>query len=76
MKDIYDEMAEKWPSAVVARRELARFSGGLLNPRSVANLDSAGKGPPRKKIGRIVFYPVTGLTRWLRQRELSQIEEC
>ncbi len=30
MKDIYEQMAERWPSAVVARKEIGKFSGGLL----------------------------------------------
>jgi len=69
MKDIYEQMAERWPSAVVARKEIGKFSGGLLNPRTMANLDSMGSGPPRVKWGsQRVFYPVLGLVAWLRDR--------
>lgn len=67
--DIYEQMAERWPSAIVARREVAKFSGGLLNPRTCANLDSLGVGPPKMKMGsKAVFYPVAGLVAWLRAR--------
>jgi len=68
-RDIFDQMAARWPSAIVARREVAKFSGGLLNPRTLANRDSLGDGPPRIKMGsRQVFYPVSELVAWLRGR--------
>lgn len=68
--DIYDQMAARWPSAIVARKEIGKFSGGLLNPRSMANLDSRGEGPANKlTMGiRAVFYPVSDLITWLRAR--------
>jgi predicted DNA-binding transcriptional regulator AlpA len=73
MKDIYEQMAEKWPSAIVARREVFKFSGGLLNPRTLANLASRGEGPPQVKMGtQIVFYPVSDLVAWLRARVQGQ----
>ena len=73
MKDIYDQMADRWPSAIVARREISKFSGGLLNPRTLANLDSMGAGPPRITWGsQRVFYPVGDLVAWLRDRVQGQ----
>lgn len=67
--DIYEQMAARWPSAIVARKEVAKFSGGLLNPRTMANLDSRGEGAPKIKWGsRAVFYPVSDLITWLRAR--------
>lgn len=69
MKDIYEQMAAKWPAAIVSRKEVGKFSGGLLNPRTMANMDSRGEGPPRAKWGsRVVFYPVVDLVAWLRAR--------
>lgn len=69
MNDIFEQMAARWPSAIVARREVAKFSGGLLNPRTLANRDSRGDGPPKIKCGsRQVFYPVSDLIIWLRAR--------
>lgn len=69
MKDIYEQMAARWPSAIVARKEIGKFSGGLLNPRTQANLDSKGEGPTKIKMGsRAVFYPVSDLVAWLRAR--------
>jgi hypothetical protein len=40
----FDELVRAWPSALVARREVARFSGGLLYPRK------NGKPLRRKKV--------------------------
>ena len=46
-------MAAKWPSAFVARSEVERFSGGIVKPSYLANLDCLGKGPAgRIRIGR------------------------
>ena len=36
-------LQEKWPSPYVAREEVGRFSGGVLNPRTLANFDSLNK---------------------------------
>ena len=66
---IFKEWAEKWPSPIVARTESAAFSGGLLNEKTLANLDSAGLGPAgRFRIGRKVVYPVAELVAWLENR--------
>ena len=67
-KDIFQEMAERWPSAVVARTEIDRFSGGLMSSKYIANLDSQGTGPARLLCGRKVGYPVQDLVAWLRDR--------
>ena len=68
-KDVFDEMSEKWPSAVVARTEIKTFTGGLLSAKSAANLDSLGRGiPGRVAVGRKVIYPISCLIPWLRDR--------
>lgn len=67
-QDIYLSMIEKWPSAVVARTHIEEFTGGLISPKYIANLDCIGEGPPRVLFGRKVGYPVEGLVAWLRKR--------
>lgn len=68
-KSIWAEMAERWPSSVVARTEIERFTGGAINEKYVANLDSAGKGPKgRIRIGRKIAYPVASLVEWMENR--------
>lgn len=64
----FGDLARKWPSAVVARSEISRFSGGALSPGYLANLDSAKIGPPRVRIGRRVVYPVNQLVEWMEAR--------
>jgi hypothetical protein len=69
-EDVFDEMKSRWPSAIIARSEVANFTGGLLKSRTLANLDSRGNGPPgRQKMGdRGVFYRVEDLVSWMRER--------
>jgi hypothetical protein len=63
------DLAIKWPSTVVARDEIDRFSGGLVTPRYVANLDSRGLGPAgRFMVGGKVAYSVNSVIDWLMAR--------
>ena len=68
----FRSLAEKWPSAFVARQEVARFTGGLVNCKTLANLDSKKQGPPRIRLGRKIAYPVPEFIAWLE----SRIKEC
>lgn len=69
-----NELAINWPSRIVPRDQkcLDRFSGGLLNQRSLANADCLGKGPRGKmRIGRKVAYPVDSLIEWMKERQTA-----
>lgn len=68
----FQKLARNWPSPIVSRTEIAKFSGGLLTPRTLANLDSLNEGPPRGRCGRKVFYPVDELVKWLAARSESR----
>lgn len=60
---------EAWPAPFVERQHLKEFSGGLIDPRTMANMDAKGAGPAgRVKIGRKVIYPVKSLVEWLESR--------
>ncbi|MBC8466692.1 MAG: hypothetical protein H8D55_02525 [Deltaproteobacteria bacterium] len=67
-KDIFQEMVDRWPSAIVARTEMDKFTGGMISGKYLANLDSDGTGPVRVKLGRKVGYPTKELVQWLRDR--------
>jgi hypothetical protein len=68
-KDIFDEMADKWPSMLVARTEIEKFTGGMLSSKYCANLDSLSIGcPGRVRVGRKIGYPVENLVAWMRER--------
>ena len=65
----FQKLKQHWPSAIVARSEDSRFSGGLLHPRTLANQDSAGDGPKNRiQVGRKIAYPVDSLIEWLEER--------
>lgn len=66
---VFREMADRWPSTVVARREVPRFTGGALSAGHLANEDSRGAGPRNRfRIGKVVAYPVVDLVEWLEAR--------
>jgi hypothetical protein len=66
----------KWPSAVVARRQIFEFTGGLIHPGTMANADSAGVGPDGAfRLGRSVAYHVDPLITWLEKRIVSKKPE-
>jgi hypothetical protein len=63
------ELAIRWPSAFVSRQEVRNFSGGIINEKTLANLDSLGMGPAgRIRIGRKITYSVSSLIEWLESR--------
>lgn len=70
MRRDFSELAEKWPSPIVARKEVGRFSGGLLHPRTLANIDSDPniEGPERIKMGRTVAYFTDSLVDFMNRR--------
>ena len=65
----FSKLFESWPSPLVARSEVSRFSGGTLNSKTMANHDSNGTGPRNRiRIGRKICYPVSSLIEWLEGR--------
>ena len=62
-------LVDRWPSPIVARAEVKKFSGGAITGRYLANLDSAGSGPPGAfRLGGKVVYETAGLAEWLGAR--------
>ncbi len=62
----FEKLKEAWPSPVVGRSQLAVFSGGLINPKTMRNLDALKKGIPGKmRLNRKVFYPVENVIQWM-----------
>jgi hypothetical protein len=62
-------LAEKWPSSHVARKNISKFSGGMISAGYISNLDSQGQGPSgRIKVGRQIVYEVGLLISWLEAR--------
>ena len=66
------ELAKNWPAPIVSRGEVGTFSGGLLHPRTLANIDAKGLGPKgRIRVGRRVGYRVDALIEWMEARAES-----
>lgn len=67
--DIFDQMAANHPAPVIARRNIAEFTGGAVKPKQMANLDSLGEGPSeRVTINGHTCYECAGFVAWLRAR--------
>jgi len=67
--DILQKMADAWPSAIVARTEVSRFSGGAVSPKFLANQDCLRMGPRGAiRINGKICYPKDALLEWLRGR--------
>lgn len=67
-KDIFDQLVTEWGCPIVARSEVRRFSGGLLNPRTLANLDVRNEIPGKFRVGNRVVYQTAQLAGWMRER--------
>lgn len=62
-------LKRSWRSEVVAREMVGEFSGGMIHPRTLANLDSQGLGPANRfTSGRKVCYFTDDLIEWLEER--------
>jgi len=69
LKELLSSLPAKWTSTFVERQQVGNFSGGLLNPKYMANLDSQGKGPENTiKFGRKRGYYVPSLITWMLER--------
>jgi len=68
-------LAAKWPSSLVAREKVGEFTGGIITPKTLANLDATGEGPKgRITVGRKVAYPVGAFISWLESRSKMAVE--
>ena len=53
-----NKLKQFWKSPIVPRDKIGGFSGGRINPRTLADLDCKGQGPPSFRFGRKVAYDV------------------
>lgn len=59
------ENLEKSLPPLIARTEASKLTGGLLSPRTLANLDCLGKGPGgRVKFKKKVAYEKGAFLAW------------
>ncbi|PLY01750.1 MAG: hypothetical protein C0622_06615 [Desulfuromonas sp.] len=68
-QDIFTDMAEKWPSPLVAAPEVKKFSGGIITGKTLQNLASLKQPVPESiKVGTKRAYVAVSLAAWLRNR--------
>ena len=65
----FKSLAEKWPSSIVARSEIKKFSGGLISAKTLANAQWKGVAPRSYQFGKKVFYHVDDLIQWMSERQ-------
>lgn len=69
---ILENLGKDWPE-LISRKQAARLTGGIVNPRTLSNLDSQGKGPAeRLRIGRKTCYPKPAFLDWLKSRATAE----
>lgn len=62
-------LSTDWPLPFVRRREVLKFSHGIVYPGTLANADCVGAGPRNAfRLGRNICYPVQDLLAWLEGR--------
>ena len=73
MKDSYqdyiEQLKEKWPYPIVARKLSGEASGKTISPKTMANFDCAGEGPEGAfRMGGQTVYPAESFFAWLANR--------
>ena len=53
---------------IISRDHVEKYLGGVISSKTLANLDSEGKGPKRMRVGRKIAYFTEDLLEWLSLR--------
>ena len=67
VNEIIESLRQALPP-VFSRKETEKALGGILKASTLANLDSQGKGPPRKYLSNTVVYERGSFLVWLADR--------
>ena len=68
LKELEKTLTEKFPFGI-PRKEIGRATGGVLHPRTAANLDCLGVGiAGRFKIGRNTVYSVKNTISYIKAK--------
>jgi hypothetical protein len=59
---------------IVARKKIDLYLGGIISKAYLANLDSAGQGPPQVRLGKNVGYLRDPFVDWLESRLVSEVK--
>ena len=69
-ENVLSEIRSKIPP-IIARQQVPILLGGAISSKTLANLDSQGKGPKRMRIGRKVVYKADDFLEWLAAKTVS-----
>ncbi len=72
INELCKNLAQTWNKPIVLRTQVKELTCGLFQPRTLANLDSRGKGPKKYSCGGKVYYHTVDFLNWLS----SKIEEA
>lgn len=56
---------------VFKRSQVEDLTGGMVKAKTLANLDSLGKGPERFRLGKLVAYEREAFLAWLERRMIN-----
>ncbi|GHT99239.1 hypothetical protein FACS1894126_5360 [Alphaproteobacteria bacterium] len=74
MNDILSKIKDAWDSPIVLRKDIAKFSFGLVTARSMQVLDCRGQGIEESiTINGKVAYPLDSAIEWLESRIKKQV---
>jgi len=66
-KKLLKKWKKQWPSAIVPKKEIAQFTGGLIQPQTLTNLVAQGKAPrPDFYIRGQGVYEIDSILAWLK----------
>ena len=69
VEEIIQNIVQQNPYGFILRPDLRQKTGGLLHGRTMANLDSLGRGiEDRFIVGRVTAYPVDSVVKYLRKK--------
>ncbi len=67
-KIMMQALIDNWNSPIVPRKKFSEFSGGVYKPKTMANLDSLNRGPPRLTNRKQALYLTVDAAKWLAER--------
>jgi predicted RNA binding protein with dsRBD fold (UPF0201 family) len=71
-REILQKIDEAWPPPIVLRKDIAKFSCGLVTEKTIAVLDRCERGITYTKINGKVAYNKKDIIRWLASRTEQQ----
>ncbi|GHU19165.1 hypothetical protein FACS189472_08550 [Alphaproteobacteria bacterium] len=71
-REILAKIDEAWPDPIVLRKDIAKFSCGLVTTKTMGTLDCEGHGIPNILINGKIAYTKKDVINWLASRISKQ----